>query len=88
MKDEPQRSGVNARFMYQKKPHAKTRLNFGRDAYERLRVEWHEEDWKEIRPDFKDGWDSVDDPVAYPRPFTDPAWNRPSSSTNDEEMSW
>ncbi len=49
---------VNARFFYQKLPNATTRLRFGRDSYRphEVRVEWHADDWVEMRYE----WDDFD----------------------------
>lgn len=49
---------ANIRFFYQREPDAATRLRFGRDKNrpDEVRVEWHAEDWVEMRYE----WDEQD----------------------------
>ena len=59
---------VNARFFYQKLPDATTRLRSGRDSYRphEVRVEWHANDWVEMRYE----WDDFDKRTSSKFPFS------------------
>ena len=59
---------VNARFFYQKLPNATTRLRFGRDSYRphEVRVEWHADDWVEMRYE----WDDFDKKTSSKSSFS------------------
>ncbi|KAL5589347.1 hypothetical protein FOVSG1_011214 [Fusarium oxysporum f. sp. vasinfectum] len=76
-KDKP----VNIKFLVQKTENTCSRIRFGWDEPDskRLRVEWDEESWEELRPyDLaREKWNTVEDPLAYPRPGYSPGWEAP-----------
>src|SRR5579862_1086074 len=70
---------ANIKFLVQKTENSFSRIRFGRDARNLLRVEWDVDAWKELRPDklAEEKWNTAEDPLAYPLPGTSPDWDTP-----------